>query len=98
MTDKQITPDEKESAKDKMLKEVVEQLTKGLAFLKDPLGQKKFDKRIRKAGKLLIDGIKPAAEKKPVAKAALPKTIKAGEAKTKSAPAKKRVSKSLASK
>ena len=98
MTDKQITQDEKESAKDKMLKEVVEQLTKGLVFLKDSLGQKKFDKRIRKAGKLLIDGIKPATEKKPAAKAALPKATKTSEAKTKSAPAKKKISKSPASK
>ena len=98
MTDKQITQDEKESAKEKMLKEVVEQLTKGLVFLKDSLGQKKFDKRIRKAGKLLVDGIKPIAEKKPAAKATLPKAIKASEPKTKSAPVKKKISKNPASK
>lgn len=73
MPSKQITGDQKkESFKETMLKEIVIQLTQAFPALRESLGQKKFDKRIRKAGKLLIEGIKPVEDKKP----AKPATVK----------------------
>lgn len=62
---------EKESRKDSLEKttfnEIIPLLTKALERLKVTLGEKKFEKRIRKAAKLLTGGIKPAVTKKPAA-------------------------------
>jgi len=45
-------------------KEISVQLTSALANLKDSLGEKKFERRIRKAAKLLTAGIKTKPAKK----------------------------------
>ncbi|MEO5889775.1 MAG: hypothetical protein ABIQ31_05950 [Ferruginibacter sp.] len=67
---KQIINTEKESPKGKMLKDIVQQLSQALPALKEMLGEKKFEKRIKKAAKLLSEGIKPVSGKKtPVKKA-----------------------------
>ena len=58
-------------AGEQILKTVTEQLTTSLTSLKMQLGEKKFNKRIKKAAKLLIDGI----GKKPVKKV-IPKSAK----------------------
>jgi len=74
MSDKKLTDIKKESAKDLMLKEIVEQLTIALPALKEKIGDKKFEKRIKKAAKLLSEGIKNSApEKEQKTKAAVPK-------------------------
>jgi hypothetical protein len=74
MSDKKLTDNKKESAKDIMLKEIVDQLTKALPSLKEKIGEKKFEKRIKKAAKLLTEGIKNSdSEKEPKTKAAAPK-------------------------
>lgn len=52
-------------ADEQILKTITEQLTTSLTALKAQLGDKKFNKRIKKAAKLLVAGI----EKKPVKKA-----------------------------
>lgn len=44
--------------KEIILNEIALQLSQALTSLKDRLGEKKFDKRIRKAAKLLGEGIK----------------------------------------
>ena len=51
-------------AGEKILKAVTDQLHTSLTDLKVQLGEKKFNKRIKKAAKLLVSGI----EKKPVKK------------------------------
>jgi len=76
MSDKKLTDSKKESAKDIMLKEIVDQLTKALPALKEKIGDKKFEKRIKKAAKLLTEGIKEEAPvKEPKTKAAAPKKV-----------------------
>ncbi len=82
MSDKKITDTKKESAKDSMLKEVVDQLTIALPALKEKIGDKKFEKRVKKAAKLLTEGIK--------------NTVSETEVKTKAAVAKKAPVKSKA--
>jgi hypothetical protein len=57
------------SAKEKILATVKEQLTTSLTSLKSTLGEKKFKKRIKKAAKKLVAGIK----NKPVKKTAVKK-------------------------
>jgi hypothetical protein len=47
-----------------ILHTVTEQLNTSLQSLMVIVGEKKFKKRIRKAAKLLVEGIKEAAEKK----------------------------------
>ena len=58
------------SGKEKVLKTIKAQLITTLSKLKDQLGEKKFEKRIKKAAKLLVAGIKNQPVKKtlPIAK------------------------------
>lgn len=62
------------SDKENLLQAVTEQLQTALPVLKEQLGEKKFEKRIKKAAKLLIAGIKKAPAKKltPVVKKIVP--------------------------
>ena len=74
MSDKKITDNKKETAREIMLKQMVDQLTNALPALKEAIGDKKFEKRIRKAAKLLTEGIKNnEPEKEPKVKAIVPK-------------------------
>lgn len=60
-----ITEEEtKESFKETMINELAVLLSDALPALKLSLGEKKFGKRIRKAAKLLTEGIKPGTSKK----------------------------------
>lgn len=63
------------SAKDAIIQEIAPLLITALAKFKETLGEKKFDKRIKKAAKLLAAGIKPAPEKKAVVKKKLLKKV-----------------------
>jgi len=56
----------KPTDKEKILKEIIEQLKTALAGLKDHLGEKKIEKRIYKAALILVDGIKISPKKKSV--------------------------------
>lgn len=89
MITKKTVVKESTNPKDKTLQTIIEQLQTALPALKEQLGEKKFERRIKKAAKLLIAGIKKANAKKTVtpAKKAAP-TKKAALAK-KVAPAKK---------
>jgi hypothetical protein len=82
---------------EQILKTVTEQLITSLTSLKAQLGEKKFNKRIKKAAKLLIEGI----EKKPV-KSVIPKSAKKLVVKVakpvKAKPVKKKVAKPAAKK
>jgi hypothetical protein len=81
-------------ASEKLLKTVTEQLVTSLAALKAQVGEKKFNKRIKKAAKLLVAGV----EKKPVKKV-IPKPVKAAiPKKTKSKPAVKKAAKTISKK
>ena len=63
------TPEKKStSQKEILINEITPLLTAALAKLKENLGDKKFEKRIKKAAKFLVHGIKPAAVKKKVVK------------------------------
>jgi len=62
------------SAKDKIITETTQILSTSLRALKDAFGEKKFEKRIKKAAKILVQGFKEqvkqeVAEKAPVKKA-----------------------------
>ena len=50
--------------KETMLQEITGKLHTALPVLKEQLGEKKFDKRIKKAAKLLVAGIKKTPVKK----------------------------------
>ncbi len=52
------------TAKKRVLKTVTDQLNSSLTTLKGQLGEKKFKKRIKKAAKKLVAGIKKASVKK----------------------------------
>jgi hypothetical protein len=54
--------------KKKILKTVTEQLNSSLTSLKGQLGEKKFKKRIKKAAKKLVAGIKKTPVKKKLVK------------------------------
>jgi DNA topoisomerase VI subunit B len=65
------------SLKETILKEITPLLSEAAAMLKKELGEKKFDKRIKKAAKFLVHGIKPVApKKKPIKKKLLKKAAK----------------------
>ena len=53
-------------AKDEILHAITAQLLNGLTLLKGYLGDKKYEKRIKKAAKLLVEGIKNPTPKNPV--------------------------------
>lgn len=82
MTTKKIAVKESTSTKHKALHTIIAQLQTALPVLKEQLGEKKFEKRIKKAAKVLVAGIKKAPAKKtalpvkkviPVKKVATPK-------------------------
>jgi len=56
--------EKKVSFKKKLQQQITATLDSSLSGLKDILGQKKFDSRIRKAAKLLSEGIKENATQK----------------------------------
>jgi len=67
----------KVSLKETIIKEITPLLSKATAMLKKELGDKKFEKRIKKAARFLVQGIKPIAKtKKPVKKKSLKKAVK----------------------
>ena len=68
MIKKKATGKNETSLKETIIKEITPLLTAALATLKDRLGEKKLEKRIKKAAKLLVSGIKPAITKKPLVK------------------------------
>ncbi len=68
MIKKKATGKKKTSFKETIIKEITPLLTTALATLKDRLGEKKLEKRIKKAARLLVSGIKPVVAKKPVIK------------------------------
>jgi len=94
---KQITENKKSASKKTLLLEVSLQISKSVDSLREKLGDKKFEKRVKKAAKMLIEGIKEPTPKKdlktntiitskvpaPSKKAATPKKklVKAVEAK-----------------
>ena len=70
MSTKQPTVNKTSTPKKTLLAEVVLQISKAVPTLKALLGEKKFEKRIKKAAKLLIEGIKASEP----TKAAITKT------------------------
>jgi hypothetical protein len=65
------------SSKEMLIKEITPLLTSAAASLKEALGEKKLEKRIKKAAKFLVHGIKPVvAKKKVVKKRLLKKAVK----------------------
>ena len=97
MATKQITDNKKATSKKTLLLEISLQISKSVVALREKLGDKKFEKRVKKAAKILIEGIKEPAPKKaaktklvstpilptPSKKAAIPKkkVVKAVQAK-----------------
>jgi hypothetical protein len=59
------------SGKKKILKTVTDQLNSSLTTLKGQLGEKKFKKRVKKAAKKLVAGIKAPVKKAGKAKKAV---------------------------
>ncbi|MEI7733805.1 MAG: hypothetical protein WCI49_00005 [Ferruginibacter sp.] len=77
MPAKKIVPKKTASPKEMLINEITPLLTAALAKLKVTLGDKKFEKRIKKAAKFLVHGIKPVvAKKKVVKKRLLKKAVK----------------------
>ncbi len=66
MPSKKIAIKEKSVDKETMLKTVVSHLQNALPGLKEYFGDKKFEKRINKAAKILVDGIKQTPIKKSI--------------------------------
>ena len=77
--------------KQNLLKVITGELQKALVELKEKIGEKKFEKRIKKAAKLLIVGIKETPVKKstPATKKVISSTQKNIAAPKKVAPSKK---------
>ncbi|MEP7109543.1 MAG: hypothetical protein ABI760_16235 [Ferruginibacter sp.] len=93
MSTKQTAEKVKQTSKETILREIGLQLSQALPSLKESLGEKKFEKRVRKAAKLLCEGIKPAdTEKAPVTKIPAGKAI--GKKNKVASPGKKAVKKS----
>lgn len=74
MSTNEVTEKKKENPTDTLLKEIILQLSTALVALKGSLGEKKFEKRIKKAAKLLIEGIKAKSPKKAPAKKSVVKS------------------------
>jgi hypothetical protein len=87
MSAKQIKENKKENSGINR-KEIAIQLSQALPSLKDKLGEKKFEKRIKKAAKLLSGGVKSDEKKKSVATKPVPNKSKSRGTKS-SSPAKK---------
>ena len=66
--EKKVTKKKAVSGKKKILKTVTAQLNSSLKTLKGQLGEKKFKKRIKKAAKKLVAGIKKTPVKKTTSK------------------------------
>lgn len=65
------------SPKELLINEITPLLVASMAKLKETLGEKKFEKRIKKVAKFLVHGIKPVAvKKKAVKKRLLKKAVK----------------------
>lgn len=68
MLKKQPATKKKESPKHLLTEDITAVLTTALIKLKEGLGEKKFEKRIKKAVKILTHGVKPVEAKKKVVK------------------------------
>jgi hypothetical protein len=70
------------------LQTITGQLQTALTGLKDQIGEKKFEKRIKKAAKLLVAGFKDTPEKKkvPALKKVIPSVKKSAKVVKKAAP------------
>ncbi len=68
MIKKKFAPKEKSSLKQEINDKITLLLSSSLDSLKESLGEKKFNKRIKKAARFLSDGVKTAADKKEVTK------------------------------
>ena len=68
MIKKKPSPKEKPSLKQEMNDKITQLLSSSLDPLKESLGEKKFNKRIKKAARLLSGGVKGAADKATVVK------------------------------
>ena len=97
MSTKQSTENKKSASKKTLLTEVSLQISKSFPALKEKLGDKKFEKRIKKAAKMLIEGIKETTLKK-AAKTKTIITAKAPAPSKKAATPKKKVSKTIEAK
>lgn len=86
MADKKITP-AKKTNKTSLHDEIHTKLSTALSSYKGALGEKKFEKKLKKAGKLFIEGIEKAT-KKLKSKTTIP-VKKAAKVPAKKAPAKK---------
>jgi len=64
------------SPKHLLIEDISSLLNTALIKLKEDLGEKKFEKRIKKAVKILIHGIKPALPKKKAVKKKSPTKVK----------------------
>ena len=75
MSKQKIYGKKQDPAREKIINQVVTIFNTALVNLKETLGEKKFEKRIRKAAKILAHGIKTKTTRKPTAnkKAAVPK-------------------------
>ena len=92
MSTNEVIEKKKENSKEMLLKEITLQLSTALVALKESLGNKKFEKRIKKAAKLLIEGIKSKSPKKAPVKKTTP--VKKSLAKPKAAAPRKKGAKS----
>jgi hypothetical protein len=64
-----MSKSKKKSAKKEFRLKIAELLTTTFSDLKDRISNKKFERRIQRASKVLAQGINPAKETKPVKKA-----------------------------
>jgi hypothetical protein len=65
MPENKTTAKKSHISKDDILQTITEHLLSGLGMIKEQLGDKKYEKRIKKAAKLLAEGIKNNSPKKP---------------------------------
>lgn len=65
MSKQKVHSKKNETEREKFINEATLILSTSLVMLKDKLGEKKFEKRIRKAAKILVHGIKEEAPKMP---------------------------------
>ncbi len=94
MTIKKTTTKESTSTKDKTIQTIIVQLQTALPALKEQLGEKKFERRIKKAAKLLIAGIKKTSEKKTLIPVKKVDPVKKAAPAKKAVPVKKKIVKS----
>jgi len=62
MADKKITPAKKDNKKS-LHDEIHKKLSTALGSYKGALGDKKFEKKVKKAGKIFIEGVEKAGKK-----------------------------------